>query len=297
MQNWRENKPFFFGTMLAPTIWFILFFVAPMAIVWAYSFGENIGIVNVAITGTLDNYKRALAPEIVKVLWNSVFLASLTTLICLILAFPVAVAMTFATEKTKSLLLMLIMLPFWTNLLIRTYALMTVLQGSGLINGIYKIGWGIFGHVINIGPFVPLDLMNNKTAVIIGLVYAHLPFMVLPLYAALDKLDRSLIEASMDLGAGQVATFANIIIPLALPGIAAGLVITFIPAMGAYLTPDLLGGPDDLMIAGLIERQFKGANDWPFGSALSFILMYLTFIFFALRSYFEKKSGTISMGH
>lgn len=101
----------------------------------------------------------------------------------------------------------------------------------------------------------------------------------------------------MDLGAGQVATFANIIIPLALPGIAAGLVITFIPAMGAYLTPDLLGGPDDLMIAGLIERQFKGANDWPFGSALSFILMYLTFIFFALRSYFEKKSGTISMGH
>jgi spermidine/putrescine transport system permease protein len=119
--------------------------------------------------------------------------------------------------------------------------------------------------------------------------------MVLPLYAALDRLDKSLIEASLDLGAGHLETIRRIIVPLAAPGIAAGLVITFIPALGAYLTPDLLGGPDDLMIASLIERQFKRANDWPFGAALSFILMYITLIFFAIRAFMERKGGKVGV--
>lgn len=298
MQNWYENKRFFWGTMLAPTLWFLIFFVAPMFLVWAYSFGENVGPIEIAITGTFSNYKQVFNPEILKVLWESVVLASIATFACLVLAFPVAIAMTFASEKAKSWLLLLIMLPFWTNLLIRTYALIAVMRTEGLINSGFEMLHGIAVLVgIPVGEFEPAQLLYNKMAIIVGLIYVHLPFMVLPLYAALDRLDRSLIEASLDLGAGHFETFRRVVVPLALPGIAAGLVITFIPAMGAYLTPDLLGGPDDLMIASLIERQFKRANNWPFGSALSFLLMYITLIFFALKSYFEAKGGKVGAGH
>ena len=295
MQNWFENKRFFWATMLAPTVWFLAFFVAPMALVWAYSFGENAGPVNIAITGTFGNYAKAFRPEILQVLSDSVVLALIATLICLVLAFPVAIAMTFADDKTKSWLLLLIMLPFWTNLLIRTYALIAMMRTEGFINFTFAFFHNIAVSLgFNLGDYVPMELLYNKSAIVIGLVYVHLPFMVLPLYAALDKLDRSLIEASLDLGAGHLTTMWKIVVPLALPGIAAGLVITFIPSMGAYLTPDLLGGPNDLMIATLIERQFKRANDWPFGSALSFILMYVTLIFFALRTFFEARGGKVS---
>jgi spermidine/putrescine transport system permease protein len=296
MQNWFENKRFFLGTMLAPTVWFLLFFVAPMALVWGYSFGENDGLIGVKITGTLKNYIHAFDPEILKVLRESVVLAAIATVVCLVLAFPVAIAMTFASDKAKSWLLLLIMLPFWTNLLIRTYALIAVMRTEGLINHSFEWLHGIAVLVgIPVGDFTPMPLLYNKFAIVIGLVYVHLPFMVLPLYAALDRLDRSLIEASLDLGAGHLQTMFKVVAPLALPGIAAGLVITFIPAMGAYLTPDLLGGPNDLMIASLIERQFKRANDWPFGAALSFLLMYITMIFFVLRSYFEAKGGKVAV--
>jgi spermidine/putrescine transport system permease protein len=126
---------------------------------------------------------------------------------------------------------------------------------------------------------------------VFGLVYVHLPFMVLPLYSALDRLDRSLLEASLDLGAGHVRTILQIVVPLALPGIASGILITFIPALGAYLTPDLLGGPDSQMIANIIERQFKRANDWPFGAALSFLLLYMTFIAIALQAVLAKRNA------
>ncbi len=298
MQNWYDNKRFFWGTMLAPTIWFVVFFVMPMALVWIYSFGENNGLIDIEITGTFKNYKHVFDRDILQVLWQSIVMATIATLVCLVLAFPVAIAMTFADDKTKSWLLLLIMLPFWTNLLIRTYALISVMGAQGLINmGLLGIHNFLLGAGLDVGTFEPKQLLYNKTAIIIGLIYVHLPFMVLPLYAALDKLDRSLIEASLDLGAGHGETLFRIIVPLALPGIAAGIVITFIPAMGAYLTPDLLGGPNDLMIASLIERQFKRANDWPFGAALSFLLMYITLIFFALRSYFEAKGGKVSTGH
>jgi spermidine/putrescine transport system permease protein len=262
--------------------------------VWAYSVGENQGPVDVAITGTFKNYAKAFSPEVLKVMWDSVWISLLTTLICLVVGFPVALAMTFANEKQKAWLLLLVMLPFWTNLLIRTYALIAVMRTSGIINHGFE---GLHGLLLTVGlpmgGFEPLPLLYNKFAVVVGLVYVHLPFMVLPLYSALDRLDKSLIEASLDLGAGHLQTLMRVVVPLAAPGIAAGLVITFIPALGAYLTPDLLGGPDDLMIASLIERQFKRANDWPFGAALSFILMYITLIFFAIRAFAERKGGKV----
>ena len=141
-----------------------------------------------------------------------------------------------------------------------------------------------------LGEFEPLTLLYNNFAVVVGLVYVHLPFMVLPLYSALDRMDRSLMEASLDLGAGHLKTIFLVVVPLAAPGIASGILITFIPALGSYLTPDLLGGTDSQMIANVIERQFKRANDWPFGAALSFLLMYLTFIAIALQALVQRRS-------
>jgi spermidine/putrescine transport system permease protein len=294
MESWRQNKRIFAGIAVAPLLWLTLFFVVPLGIVWLYSFGHNVGLTEVAFSGTFSNYLRALEPLYLEIFGKSVAVAGLTTLICLIVAFPVALAIVFAPVRWRPMLLLLIMLPFWTNLLIRTYALIAVLRTEGYANSSMAWLWdGASGlkALIGLQPLTawqPIDLLYNNFAVVIGLIYVHLPFMVLPLYAALDRLDRSLIEASLDLGASHFRTLIRIVAPLAAPGIWSGVIITFIPALGAYLTPDLLGGPDSQMIANVIERQFKRANDWPFGAALSFLLMYATFIMVALQSLRSK---------
>jgi spermidine/putrescine transport system permease protein len=276
-----RSAPGVFAVLAVPPLaWLALFFIAPLAVIWAYGFGVNTSLVDIAITGTFANYARALQPLYLAIIGKSLGFAAITTFFCLVIGFPVAVAITFAAPRTRVWLLLLVMLPFWTNLLIRTYALMTVLRSEGVVNAVLAFVW----PTALFGPFVPLQLLNNNLAVVIGLVYVHLPFMILPLYAALDRLDRSLIEASLDLGAGHLSTFGRIVVPLALPGIVSGVIVTFIPALGAYLTPDLLGGTNSQMIANIIERQFKSANDWPFGAALSFLLMYLTFAAIAVQS-------------
>jgi spermidine/putrescine transport system permease protein len=290
MQDWRRSKSVFAAIATAPVLWLLLFFIVPLALVWLYSFGRNVGLTEIDISGTFGNYARALEPLYLGIFVKSVGIAALTTLICLIVGFPVALAIVFATEKWRPWLLLGIMLPFWTNLLIRTYALMAVLRTEGYAN--QTIGWLYerFGTLLPLvglpapGAYEPMQLLYNNFAVIFGLVYVHLPFMVLPLYAALDRLDKSLIEASLDLGAGHLRTILTIVAPLAAPGIISGVIITFVPALGAYLTPDLLGGTDSQMIANVIERQFKRANDWPFGAALSFLLMYATFIAIAFQA-------------
>ncbi len=247
-----------------------------------------------ALTGTLENYSRAVQPLYLQIFLKSLWYAGLTTFLCLVISFPVALAITFASEQGKPFLLLLVILPFWTNLLIRTYALIAVLRTNGYLNDLLELLWlsGDSGlRILGLGDwnlfgesFHRLELLYNNFAVVYGLVYVHLPFMVLPLYAALDRMDRSYIEASLDLGAGHWRTFRSVIVPLALPGIISGVIITFIPALGSYLTPDLLGGTDSQMIANVIERQFKSANDWPFGAALSFLLIYLTFFALAVRA-------------
>ncbi|HTN13802.1 MAG TPA: ABC transporter permease [Sphingomonadaceae bacterium] len=290
MESWKNHKAMFAAIATAPMTWLILFFLIPLGIVWLYSFGTNLGLTEIEISGTFANYARALEPLYLGILWKSILVAAATTVICLVVGFPVALAIVFASDKWKPWLLLGIMLPFWTNLLIRTYALMAVLRTEGYAN--QTIGWlhDKFGGLMTLiglpppGAYEPMHLLYNNFAVIFGLVYVHLPFMVLPLYAALDKLDKSLIEASLDLGAGHLRTLLLIVAPLAAPGIISGIIITFVPALGAYLTPDLLGGPDSQMIANVIERQFKRANDWPFGAALSFILMYATFIAIAFQA-------------
>lgn len=294
-QHWKSAKGLFGAVLGPPLFWLVLFFLIPMGIVWLYSFGENRGLTEIALTGTFSNYLRALDPLYLMIFAKSVGIAALTTLICLIIGFPVALAITFAPPKAKTWLLLAVMLPFWTNLLIRTYALIAFLRTEGYINQSLEWVWNGLGSAVSVlgigvlGPFEPLDLLHNNFAVVLGLVYVHLPFMVLPLYSALDRLDTSLIEASLDLGAGHLRTLLIIVAPLALPGIASGVVITFIPALGSYLTPDLLGGPDSQMIANIIERQFKRANDWPFGAALSFLLMYMTFIAIALQALMSRR--------
>ena len=290
-QSWKQAKSVFAAALAAPLTWLVLFFLIPLAIVWAYSFGHNEGLTQIAITGTFKNYARAIEPLYLKIFLKSAGVAALTTGLCLVVGFPVALAITFASQKAKAWLLLLIMLPFWTNLLIRTYALIAVLRNEGYINKGLEWLWGIADKVLPLAPFQPLEMMHTNFAVIVGLVYVHLPFMVLPLYSALDRLDKSLLEASLDLGAGHMRTLFKVVVPLALPGIASGVLITFIPALGAYLTPDLLGGPDSQMIANVIERQFKRANDWPFGAALSFLLMYLTFVAIAVQAVVGRKKG------
>lgn len=296
MQEWKASKGPFAAIATAPLLWLAIFFVIPLGVVWLYSFGRNVGLTEIDISGTFSNYGRALEPLYLEIFGKSIAVAALTTLICLIVGFPVALAITFATPKWRPYLLLAIMLPFWTNLLIRTYALIAVLRTEGYANT--SLGWlwdNTSGLMTTIGmtplpTWEPLPLLYNNFAVVFGLVYVHLPFMVLPLYAALDRLDKSLIEASLDLGAGHFQTLLRVVAPLAAPGILSGVIITFVPAMGAYLTPDLMGGTDSQMIANVIERQFKRANDWPFGAALSFLLMYATFILIALQAMRAKKT-------
>ncbi len=290
LQDWKQHKRPFAAIASGPILWLLLFFLVPMTVVWLYSFGQNSGPADIAITGTLANYQRATEWLYLTIFGKSLAVAALVTLICLIIGFPVAMAITFAPEKWRPWLLVAIMLPFWTNLLIRTYALMMLMGSNGYANRGLGALWGgasWLKTMVGLQPleaWTPVQLLYNNFAVVLGLVYVHLPFMVLPLYSALDRLDKSLIEASLDLGAGHLKTLFTIVVPLAGPGIMAGVMITLIPALGAYLTPDLMGGTDSQMIANVIERQFKRANDWPFGAALSFLLIYAMFILVALQS-------------
>ena len=296
MQDWKQNRKAFATLSSGPLLWLLLFFIAPLSIVWAYSFGTSVGQIGIDISGTFSNYARVLEPLYLGIFVKSAAVAALTTILCLIIGFPVALAITFAPARWRPWLLLLIMLPFWTNLLIRTYALLTVLGTKGIAN--QSIGWlwdnasGVMtlAGFAPLGDYEPLPLLYNNFALVLGLVYVHIPFMVLPLYAALDRLDKSLIEASLDLGAGHWTTINRIVAPLAAPGIISGVIITFVPALGAYLTPDLMGGTDSQMIANVIQRQFKGANDWPFGAAMSFMLMYATFILIAFQAMRNRKA-------
>lgn len=301
-ESWRKNPGVFWFLALPGTFWLVVFFLVPLALVWLLSFGEKSGIVDIEITGTLSQYSRAMDPIYLQIIWKSIWISALATLVCLITAYPVAFAISFAPRRWKPILLLLVILPFWINLLIRTYALIAVFRTAGYVNFTLEWLWdrandllwlvGLGSYQLLGADFEPLQLLYNNFAVIAGLVYVFMPFMVLPLYANIEKIDKSLIEASLDLGAGQIRTFWSVIVPLTVPGIISGIVLVFIPALGTFLTPDLLGGTNAQMIGNVIERQFKSANDWPFGAALSFLLMYVTFGALALRAlYAGRKQG------
>ncbi len=214
---------------------------------------------------TAESYLRLFDPLYLKLLARSLWLAVVSTGLCLLLGFPLALFISRAGRR-KQVFLLLVILPFWTSLLVRIYAWMFLLRDTGLINTLL-MSLGLTSE--------PLPLLYNDGAVILGLVYGHLPFTVLPIYAALERLDRSVIEASADLGARPLSTLWRVILPMSMPGIQAGGLLVFIPCLGAYLIPDLMGGGKSIMIGNLIQNQFTTARDWPFGAAVSLLLMAL----------------------
>ena len=299
MESWRRSLPAFSAFAGPTTLWLLVFFLIPLGIIWLYSFGENVSLTEIRTTWTLDNYRRIFEPEIATLFWRTVKLAGIATIVCLLLGYPVALVIATAEQKWKPWLLLLIMLPFWTNLLIRTYAMLNILGAQGRVNGLLEWGWQFLdGAAALVGldgvvgeRFTPVRFLGTELGVVIGLVYVHLPFAILPLYSAMERLDRSYLEASMDLGAGQIRTFLLILVPLTSAGLVTAAIITFIPALGSFLTPDLLGRGQVDMIANVIERQFKRANDWPFGSALSLFLLYVTFIILAIRAIVDMQNA------
>jgi spermidine/putrescine transport system permease protein len=270
--------------IIPPAIALLLFFVVPLSLVLAVSFASKGTYGGVQWIATVTNYTALFDPLYLGIVWRSLWIALLTTAACLILGFPLAYLIARAPKRWQAALLLLIIIPFWTNFLVRTYAWMFILRAEGLLNTALMTT-GIIKQ--------PLNLLFTDTAVLIGLVYGYLPFMVLPLYAALERLDQALIEAASDLYAKPWQVFSRVILPLAKPGVVAGCLLVFIPSLGAYVTPDLLGGAKNMMIGNLIQHQYLVVRDWPFGSALSFVLMagVLLIVFYYLRTGAAKSFG------
>jgi spermidine/putrescine transport system permease protein len=277
--------------LLAP-LWLTLgtLLVAPLLIVVAYSFAQR-GlhggfapaeqqwefVKNFRFTAT---YARTVDATILTTLWRSLILGIATTVLCVIVSFPVAYYLAIvAPAKRRGLLVALIVIPFWTSFLIRTYAWMLILRPEGLVN----TALGLTEH--------PLELLYTNFAVMLGLVYGELPFMILPLYASLEKLDRTLLEASQDLGAGTVATFFRVTVPLAVPGLIAGIVLVFVPSVGQFVVSDLLGGGKVDLLGNVIQRQFTSARDKPFGSALAVELTLMVLAMLAAYAIYAKRRG------
>ncbi len=267
MQSTRQNRGLL-AVLLSPSVfWLILFFVAPLLIVLVVSFSRRSLLGVVDYTFTPDNYIRAFTtPIYLKILWKSCWLAVWNTALCLVIAYPFAFFIARQTPRRQNILIFLVMVPFWTNFLIRTYALIFILRDSGLINTVL-IGLGIIDK--------PLEIMFTQTAVMIGMLYGYLPFAVLPLYASIEQLDFNYVQAAQDLGANGVQVFWRVILPLTMPGVVAAAIITFIPTLGAYVTPDLMGGGNTFLIGNLLQQQFMTVRDWPFGSALGAVLMVI----------------------
>ncbi len=255
-----------------------LLFYLPLAVIFAYSFLTRGAYGGASRPLTIEAYGRAFDPLYFQIALRSVWIAAASTAICLLAAFPLAFYIArFARAKT--LLINLVTLPFWTSFLIRTYAWMFLLRDTGLINLVLQRA-GLISK--------PLPLLFNDGAVILGLVYGYLPFMVLPIYATLEKLDPALLDAAEDLGATPWVAALRVAVPLAKPGIVAGSILVFIPCLGAYLTPDLMGGGKTVMLGNLVQNQFTGARDWPFGAAVSLVFMAAVFaVMRLLRNYAE----------
>lgn len=247
----------------------LVLFLAPMGIILADSLLSRGVYGGVERPWTMENYTRLFDPLYAGILFRSFSISAVSTGLCLALGFPLALFIARSDKRRRNLYLNLVILPFWTSFLVRTYAWMFLLRDTGLINTVLE-ALGIIHQ--------PLPLLYNDGAVILGLVYGYLPFMVLPLYAAIEKLDPSLLEAAADLGATPLTATMKVIVPLASPGIRAGSILVFITCLGAYLTPDLLGGSKTIMIGNVIQNQFTGARDWPFGAACSLALMALVMI-------------------
>jgi len=262
------------GWLALPAIvWLLAFLIAPLVIVIIVSLATR-GPYGKTLYGLSPaNYLRAIDPLYLRAYWRTIWIATATTGLCAVVSYPVAYYLALrAGERWKRLLLVLTVIPFWTSFLIRTYAWMLLLRSEGVINT----------ALLNTGLIhEPLKLLYNDFAVLVGQVYGELPFMILPIYVVLERLDTRLLEAAQDLGANRFWTFVKITLPLSRPGLIAGIVLVFIPSLGAFITPDLLGGAKSIMVGNLIQNQFAQLNQ-PFGSALSLLLTAAVLLLLAI---------------
>jgi spermidine/putrescine transport system permease protein len=249
-------------------------FFIPLLSVLAVSFATRGTYGGIIWHFTLANYLDLLHPLYGRILGQSLIFATVTTLLCLLIGFPFAYYIARAPRRQQSVWLMLVLVPFWTNFLVRTYAWMLILRAEGLVNG-FLVNCGLIDQ--------PVQLLYTPFAVLLGLVYGYLPFMILPLYVACERLDPTLIDAASDLYASRIAVFWRVILPLAKPGVIAGSILVFIPTVGAFITPDLLGGARTMMIGNLIQHEYLVVRDWPLGSAVSFVLLGV--VVFLLTTY------------
>ncbi|KIL99060.1 Putrescine transport system permease protein PotH [Paramagnetospirillum magnetotacticum MS-1] len=289
MKGLLEGRGGRFLVGLAPYAWLLLFFLVPFLIVLKISLSEpQMGIppymplwVEGVFRGTLAGYNTLLGDDLYLLAYlGSLKLAGISTLGCLLLGYPAAYAIARAPASRRQALLMLVALPFWTSFLIRVYAWIGILKNEGLLN-MALMGMGVISE--------PLQILETSTAVVIGMVYSYLPFMILPLYATLEKMDLSLLEAAADLGCRPFKAFLAITLPLSMPGIIAGCMLVFIPAVGEFVIPDLLGGPDTLVIGKVLWAEFFDNRDWPTASAVAVAMLVLLVVPIMVFQHFEAK--------
>lgn len=264
----KYSVPYFF--------WLILFVVFPSILIGLMAFTEGDMVDFSTFSFSLNNFIRFFDSSYIRILIDSVLLSFISTLLCFIIGYPAAFIISKMPDKRQGMLILLFVIPMWMNFLLRTYAWLTLLGDNGIINQFF----GFFG----IGPF---DIIYNNKAVLLGMVYNFLPFMVLPIYTVLSKMDHSLIEAARDLGASERQILTKVIFPLSLPGVSSGVIMVFIPALSTFVIPSLLGGNKSMLIGNVIEQQFRFTGDWHFGAAISFILMALMIIWMVFSSKFN----------
>jgi spermidine/putrescine transport system permease protein len=257
------------AVLVVPGIaWLIALFVIPLVMMFVVSLGSRGELDQIVLDNpSLDNYRRALDPAFLPTFLNSLRYAAATTILSLAIGYPIAYWISRYGGRHKALLLIIVMLPFWTSYLIRTYAWMIVLRDNGVLNSVLQ-AVGLTSE--------PLILLNTDFSVILGMTYGFLPFAILPLYVSIDRLDPALTSAARDLYANGRAAFIKVTLPLTMPGIVAAAILTFIPAIGDFVTPDLLGGAETTTIAKVVQELFLEGRDWPYGAALGFVLMLIT---------------------
>ncbi len=298
LKRLRENKSAQGTLLIIPTLVFMMgLLIIPLILTTIVSFGQRSPDGGVIYSFSLNNYIRLLGFTTdcpagatncftflyLNILWRSLALGFNTTVLDILLAFPLAYFIARVNPKWRNTFLFLVLVPMWTNFVIRVYAWMMILRQQGVINSLLGALAGLF-HI----PFTPLSMIYTPGAVLVGMVYEFLPFMILPIYTSLEKIDNSLYEAAADLGASPFRTFLRVTLPLAMPGVVAGTILVFIPVMGTFIVSDLLGGSQVILVGNLIQRQFLDARDPTFGSAASLVLMVLTMI---VTYFYTRKFG------
>ena len=268
-------------TIAATGLWLTVFALIPFVLICAVSFMTRSETALIAVQLSFEGYGDILGPAFLRIFWNSLLLAGTTSLVCLAAGYPFAYVLARWGMRGKNLLLMLVIIPFWTNSLIRSYALVFILKTNGLLNKALMAS-GLIDH--------PVRMLYSDMAVLIGLVYTLMPFMILPIYASVEKLNAQLIEVAQDLGAGKIRTFLHVTLPLTMPGIVAGITLVFLPALGMFYIPDILGGAKSLLIGNFIKNQFMTARNWPAGAAASIVLTLMMIVLIAVYQRSVAKS-------